>query len=197
MHGSMTDAELERCVGCGSRENLGLGVYYYGKQLSVQERMEGSCCRTKQTTTAYEIVGRGSDPVCPRCVALRRLRHAAWIVPVLAMGGFALAFPQWIPPHGPLRLAFFGTMALLLFPAWIWGRRAVYPADLLRDEVAAARARKRMRGKAEYERENRGVIQGGLGTDREWSCSTPMRDYVFFTRAQYRRMGGADRPSKK
>lgn len=188
----MSKAETECCGNCGSCGNVAPGVYYYGKQLSMRERTEGSCCRTRRITTAYEILGRGSELICGRCVLLRRIRHGLWILPVVGLAAFALAWPAAIPDHGPLRLAFFSLMALSLFPAWIQGRRVLYRADRLRDEVASARARRKLRGTADYQRENQGVVRGGPGGEEVWTSTTPMRDYVFFTRSRYRRMGGTD-----
>lgn len=197
MHFCMEKTSGPCCAGCGSCNDVREGIYYYGKQLSAKERMDGSCCRTKQITMAFEIQGRESEPVCGGCVLRRRLFLSLAVVPSLAMMAFALTFPEMIPAHGPVRLGFFTMLAVALFPAWIWGRKVVARADELRDEVAAARARRRMRGKVTYERVNQGQIKGGLGGVEEWSGTTTMRNYIYFTRGKYRRMGGTDSPGSK
>ncbi|WP_027188891.1 hypothetical protein [Paucidesulfovibrio longus] len=189
----MDKERKECCAGCGSCDGLGRGVYYYGKQLSMRERTEGSCCRTREVVTAFEIQGRGSEAVCDGCVRRRRLLLLLSALPCLGLMAFALAAPGAIPPQGPVRLAFFALMAASLFPVWIFGRRAFFRADWLRDEIAAARAKRRLRGKVAYERVNRAGIDGGPGAGEEWTGTTTLRSYSFFTRREYRRLGGTDR----
>ncbi|MGE4291998.1 MAG: hypothetical protein AB7E32_07305 [Desulfovibrio sp.] len=164
MHRGMEAERNQCCAGCGSCVATGEGVCYYGKRVSRRERTVGACCgRTHQTTTGYEILGREVEAICGRCVLRRRLLLLAALLPCLSLMGFALAFPEAIPAHGPVRLAFFSAMAAMLFPIWIWSRRALFPSILLRDEIVAGRVRRRRPG------------------------------HAVFTRREYRRMGGADR----